>query len=242
MLFFLSKRLKSGGDHLAGRAHKKLLSLLLSLHRGATIRLMLLARVSDADGKRQREVLLERSPRGDTLILSEIVNETRKKAPLATPDGNPIPAGYKGLKQCIRLVESRYPSSRKWTVEYGFHRLVRDRKKRSRLLSMVGGLRAAERMGAEERRRRAMKAANARYQEFVDLVMEVRPGKELRISADHTAPRTWVVTVSSAGEVLSRRECSRRRDVEIAFNEFPGLVQLLRSFEENPDVQKQSEP
>jgi len=87
-----------------------------------------------------------------------------------------------------------------------------------------------------------MKAANARYQEFVDLVMEVRPGKELRISADHTAPRTWVVTVSSAGEVLSRRECSRRRDVEIAFNEFPGLVQLLRSFEENPDVQKQSEP
>lgn len=203
---------------------------------------MLLARVSDADGKRQREILLERSPKGDTLILSEIVNENRKKVPLAQPDGNPIQAGYKGLVKCIRLVENRYPSSRKWTVDYEFDRLVNDVKKRRRLQSMVGGLRAAERMGAEERRKRAMKAAMARYREFEDVVTEVRPGEELRISADHTAPRIWVVTVSSNGKVLMSTECSRRRDVEMEFQLLQSMAELFRSWMENPDVQKKSEP
>jgi len=203
---------------------------------------MLLATVSDAARKRQREIHLERSPKGDTWILSEIVNETRKKVPLATPDGNPIPAGYRGLITCIRLVESRYPSSRKWTVEYEFDRLVNDGKKRRRLQSMVGGLRAAERMGAEERRRRAMKAAMARYREFEDVLTEVRPGEELRISADHTAPHTWIVTVTWNGKVLSRKECSRRRDVQLEFKMVLSIVELVRSFMENPDVQKECEP
>jgi len=184
---------------------------------------------------------VERSQKSDTLVLLEIANETRRKVPLAPPDGNPIPSGYKGLIKCIRLVESRYPSSNKWTVEYEFDRLVNDGKKRLRLQSMVGGLRA-ERMGAEERRKRAMKAAMARYREFEDVLTEVRPGEELRISADHMAPRTWIVTVTWNGKVLSRKECSRRRDVELEFKMVQSIVELVRSFMENPDVQKECEP
>lgn len=159
------------------------------------------ARMQGSETKRWRALWME--DRGDG----------KRQLLLGSPQ-KPIAPGSRGIEEAIRFIVGRFGRSDSGCeLEFSLDGL-RDKQERQRLLSMAGGLIAAAKMSAEERRERAMKAAVARYRRMSACEEKAVDGTVVRCEIRHLGNRQWELLLRMGEEEVLRQTAHTSRAAE----------------------------